>query len=126
MSERSKDEVKRIAAIGGKNSGKTRRKKKDIREICDVILSMPATDEMLATIKRSAEGAETAVGGKLSAYDTIVLAQVIRACRGDTAAAQYIRDSAGDKPTDKTEHSGSINNPLEGLSTEELRALLEK
>ena len=41
MSERSKEEVRELAAKGGRKSGETRRRKKTMRENLEILLSMP-------------------------------------------------------------------------------------
>lgn len=119
MSERSKDEVRAIAAIGGRNSGETRRKRKALREIYDALLALPATPAMLESIADVAQSTAEAIGQPLTAYDVIALAQIVKAAKGDTAAAQYIRDSAGDKPTDKQEVTATV-------LTDADKALLER
>lgn len=45
MSERSKDEVKKIASKGGINSGKARRKKADLKKVFETLLSLDVTDK---------------------------------------------------------------------------------
>lgn len=45
MSERSKDEVKKIASKGGINSGKARRKKADLKKAFETVLSLDVTDK---------------------------------------------------------------------------------
>lgn len=45
MSERSKDEVKKIASKGGINSGKARRKKADLKKAFETLLSLEVTDK---------------------------------------------------------------------------------
>lgn len=45
MSERSKDEVKKISSKGGINSGKARRKKADLKKAFETLLSLDVTDK---------------------------------------------------------------------------------
>ena len=45
MSERSKDEVKKIASKGGINSGKARRKIADLKKAFETLLSLDVTDK---------------------------------------------------------------------------------
>ena len=47
MSQRSKDEVKKIARKGGINSGKTRRKKADLKKAFETLLALDVTDEKI-------------------------------------------------------------------------------
>lgn len=39
-------------------------------------------------------------------------------------AIKDVLDRAGYKPKEKVEHSGNVNNPFEGLTTEELRQMM--
>ena len=54
-----------------------------------------------------------------------MLAQIQKALKGDTKAAEYIRDTSGQKLKEAIEISGGINNPFAGLTTEELRKLID-
>lgn len=45
MNQRSKDEVRKIASKGGINSGKTRRKKADLKKAFETLLALDVTDE---------------------------------------------------------------------------------
>ena len=42
---------------------------------------------------------------------------------GNVEAFKALRDSVGEKPVDNLSVQGTVNNPLDGLTTEELRAL---
>ena len=48
--------------------------------------------------KRQAQEAAKKQGTSLDQYDAVAIAQIIKAQDGDTAAAAWVRDSAGDKP----------------------------
>ena len=59
--------------------------------------ALPASD-----IVKAAKDAAKDAGQPLTTYQALYLAQLARAISaGDTAAAAFCRDSAGDKPTDK-------------------------
>lgn len=44
--------------------------------------------------------------------DNITLALLQKALNGDTKAYEVIRDTVGEKPTDKVEQSGELNNTI--------------
>lgn len=78
-----------------------RRRKRALRDVLDAILSKPADladitegRELAEMVRQTAE--DEAV--PLDQYDAIAIAQVVKARSGDTAAAAWVRDSAGDKP----------------------------
>ena len=118
QSERTKEEQRRIAAMGGAASGETRRKRKTIREIYAYLLELPATDDMIAdeAVKMVSKRNDDT---PLTIYDAIALAQAVKAARGDTPAATYVRDSAGDKPIDKQDVTATVISDAD-------RALLDK
>lgn len=77
MDKRSKDEVKRIASKGGKRSGESRRKRKQLREELLALLSAGNTQK------------------------NISLALIDQALNGNVKAFETIRDTIGEKPVEK-------------------------
>lgn len=88
QTERTKSEQREIAKKGGIASGESRRKKKTIRETLEMMLSGKLPD-----------GA--------TRQDAIVVALMEKALSGDVRAFEAIRDSIGEKPTDKMNITGS-------------------
>ena len=82
-----------IARLGGFASGKAKREKRTMREIAEIILSKNVTtSDGVVTVKYA------------------VLAKVIdKALKGNLPAAEFIRDTIGEKPTDKQEVTGAFN-----------------
>ena len=82
-----------IARLGGFASGKAKREKRTMREIAEIILSKNVTtSDGIVTVKYA------------------VLAKVIdKALKGNLPAAEFIRDTIGEKPTDKQEVTGAFN-----------------
>ncbi len=85
MNTRTKAEQSEIAKKGGKASGEARRKKKQLSELLEIALSQPAPD------------------GKSDNWTAITVAMIQKAMGGDTKAYEVIRDTIGQKPTDKLE-----------------------
>lgn len=100
---RTKEEQRQIAIQGGKASGEARRKKKAIREVCETLLSMQANSGLKAKINPDIELPEGA-----TVYDVLVASMAQEAIDGNVKAAEFIRDSAGDKPTDKSEITAAV------------------
>jgi hypothetical protein len=48
---------------------------------------------------------------------------IAQAERGNLRAYELIRDGLGEKPSDKLEVTEAVNNPMAGLTEEELRKL---
>lgn len=103
-SELTADRRREIARQGGLASAAARRRKKDIREVFSALLSSPATPEMQEKAEKLGFDAET-VG---TIYDALGVAMIDKAMSGDGYCFQLVRDSAGDKPTDKSEVTASI------------------
>lgn len=96
------EERKANSSKGGKLSGKVRREKKRTKEILDIFLSMPLKKRKEAEIE-DIKAFEELKGKNITVNEAIQLKQVQRALNGDLNSALYIRDSIGDKPSDKVE-----------------------
>ena len=103
-SELTADRRREIARQGGLASAAARKRKKDIREVFEALLSSPATPEMQEKAAKLGFDAETVE----SIYDVLGVAMIDKALSGDGYCFQLVRDSAGDKPTDKTEVKASF------------------
>ncbi len=120
----SETERRELSRKGGLASAAARRRKKDIREVFDALLSSPATPEMQEKAAKLGFDAET-VG---TVYDVLGVAMIDKALSGDGYCFQLVRDSAGDKPTDKSEVTASVmtDKDLEIMRNLEARIKAEK
>lgn len=109
---------------GGIASGETRRKKRAMKERLGLLLNMPLKNGKLADIE-DVKSYAALKGKNITVEDAILIAQIQRAMKGDLLAATFIRDTSGNKPEDALRVNGSINNPFEGLTTEELKRMIE-
>lgn len=75
-----------------------RRRKRALRDVLDALLSMEYTGSTDSALAEAAQSAAKAQQTTLDQYDAIAIAQIVKAQDGDTAAAAWVRDSAGDKP----------------------------
>lgn len=75
-----------------------RRRKRALRDVLDTLLSMEYTGATDSELAEAAQSAAKARDTALDQYDAIAIAQIVKAQDGDTAAAAWVRDSAGDKP----------------------------
>lgn len=94
------DEWAEIARKGQTAQAEGRRRKRALREVLDALLSMEYTGNTLdgSELATAAQEAAKKQGKSLDQYDAVAIAQIIKAQDGDTAAAAWVRDSAGDKP----------------------------
>lgn len=93
------DELRERARKGGIASGKARREKRLMRETLEMLLSMSMKNGKAADVESICNFA--ALKGKnISVQDAILIAQIQKAMKGDTRAAEYVRDTIGQKPMD--------------------------
>ena len=83
--ERTPSELREITRKGGKASGEARKKKKTIREALQGILS----------------GKYELDGKTVSGYEALAITAFKTAMEGNVQAFKEIRDTIGEKPTDK-------------------------
>lgn len=117
-------ERREFARIGGQASAKARRKKKDLQELLGALLSSPATPAIKG--KAAKLGIDPEVADTL--YDGLGIAMIEKALSGDGYCFQLVRDSAGDKPTDRAEVTASVmtDKDLEIMRNLEARIKAEK
>lgn len=88
---------------GAKKSAEARRKKKTMREQLITMLSLEISDNHIQTKNALREmGVDDE---NLINQSAILLGQISKAIRGDTRAAEFVRDTMGEKP----ENTSNIN-----------------
>lgn len=117
------EEARNRGRNGGIASGKARREKKMMRETLEMLLSMPLNNKKMVDVD-SIRSFGALKGKNVSVQEAMMMAQVMKAMKGDTQAAVYVRDTIGQKPVENVAMSGEVNNPFAELSTEELKKLV--
>lgn len=107
------EELRERARAGGIASGKARREKKAMRETLDILLSMPMKDGEYADVG-SIQSFAAIKGKNISVQEAILIAQVQKAMKGDTKAAEYVRDTMGEKPGESVEMTMNLPVFFEG------------
>lgn len=119
--QRTPSQRRANASKAGKASGKARRERKAMQELARAILDMPLKAGELDdaafladTVKRDSEG-NPIIGenGKpihknLTVGQAALMAQASKAVGGDSQALAFLRDTAGERPTEKVEVSGEV------------------
>lgn len=108
---------------GGIASGEKRRKKREMKERLGLLLNMPLKNGKQVDIE-DVKSYAALKGKNITVEDAILIAQIQRAMKGDLMAATFIRDTSGNKPVDAVSVNGNVNNPFEGLTTEELKRMI--
>lgn len=105
------------ARKGGIKSGETRRRKKEMR---DLILDLLGKKQLKKAIDEfdSIDSLEELENKNLTIAEKLVIVQISKALAGDTEAFKTIRDTAGQKPTEKVsvkQESSVHKNLIENL-----------
>lgn len=95
------EEAQKIGSLGGKASVKKRAERKTLKEELLILLEQKDYQEKIS------------------------LALLEQAKKGNTKAYEIIRDTIGEKPKENISVSGEINNPFAGMSTDELRKIVD-
>lgn len=101
------EERREAGRKGGIKSGETRRQRKAMRETLTYLLDLPIEKgkaAQLTKIKNLANVNDI----NLSTEQAILLALIQKAMTGDVNAFTAIRDTIGEKPTDKIETTGEV------------------
>lgn len=124
QSERTKEEQRKIARSGGIASGKARREKKMMKETLEILLSMQMKSGQATDIE-AIKSFATLKGKNITVQDAVSIAMLQKAMKGNVRAAEWVRDTAGQKPVENVVMAGEVNNPFAGLSSEDLKALID-
>ena len=116
------EERKQRAIAAGVASGEARRKSRRMKDSLSSLLYMSLKSGEVADIDQIKSLAELK-GQNISVLDAGVLALVQRYIKGDPAAFSIVQEMVGEKPSANINISGSVNNPFEGLTVEELKKL---
>ena len=96
------EERREAGRKGGIASGEAKRSKKAMRERLEIILEMPLKSGKNADIE-SIKNFAALKGKNITVQDAMMIAQIQKALRGDTNAATFVRDTAGQNPATKIE-----------------------
>lgn len=99
---RSESEAREKGRKGGIASGKSRREVKAMRDTLQSLLSMPVKAGKTADID-SIKNLAALEGKNVTVQEAIMLAQVQKAVNGNVRAAEYVRDTSGNKTTASVE-----------------------
>lgn len=93
---RTGEEQRKIASEGGKASGASRRRKRDMRKAAQLLLDMPVSKSQatLRATMRSLGIPEEEMDYSMS----VMASMLIKAANGNVNAAKLLRDTAGDNP----------------------------
>lgn len=98
------EEARRNGAAGGRASGEARRRRKAMREVLDELLELPLRKGVIKELQSLADlagpnGKINLLNGKVNVTveQAVLMAQILQAINGNTKAATFLRDTAGQK-----------------------------
>lgn len=98
------EEARKNGAAGGRASGEARRRRKAMREVLDELLELPLRKGVIKELQSLADlagpnGKINLLNGKVNVTveQAVLLAQILQAINGNTKAATFLRDTAGQK-----------------------------
>lgn len=98
------EEARRNGAAGGRASGEARRRRKAMREVLDELLELPLRKGVIKELQSLADlagpnGKINLLNGKVNVTveQAVLLTQILQAINGNTKAATFLRDTAGQK-----------------------------
>ena len=110
LTERPEEEAREIRRKGAETVNKIHGEKKSARESLERMLSILATDEIIAQadIENALAERLKRENPHMTVYDVMNASAIGRAISGNVKAMEYVRDTHGDKPVDKVDVTGNI------------------
>lgn len=105
MNEMTKDRQREIASMGGKASQAKAKERKRARELMQTILSATMNEQQVNKVLGKDKDL---IDGDASVYSVMLTKMALQACKGDSKAATFVRDTAGDKPDDNMNVSATF------------------
>lgn len=98
-SRRTRDEHSKDSKKAGIASGKARREKKAMKETLEALLSMPMKSGKAVDVE-AVKNFAALKGKNITVQEAMAIAMLQKAMKGNVKAAEWIRDTAGQKPVD--------------------------
>ena len=105
----STSEARKRGKKGGIKSGKVRKEKKAMKETAEMILGLTLKDGTVTDLE-DIQSMAAANGKNITVQDAIILKQAQKALRGDIRAAEFIRDTSGNRPTNEQRMDVAMDN----------------
>lgn len=119
----SKEECSKWGKIGAAKTAETKRRKKELRETLEVLLDLSVKNGKSTDVENVKSFA--AIKGKnITVNQALMVTLVNKGLHGDLQAIAMIRDTLGQKPTEKVEATVK-KNPFDELTADELRELIK-
>ena len=122
FNQRTEEQQREIAKMGGKASGEARKKKRDMREVAKAILEHAMNDEQIDEVLGSSKDL---LDGDKSVMAVLTARMVQEAGKGSYKHYETLRDTAGFKPKDEIGISADIMTDADRELVEKVNRRLE-
>lgn len=89
------EQARRNGRLGGLKRAENERKRRSMKEVLQALLDLPMREK--DTPEELKSFADFAQGKNVTIEQAILMAQIIKGIKGDTRAATFLRDTAGEK-----------------------------
>lgn len=96
----TKENAKEMGSRGGRKSNELYRERKQMMTLVNDVLNMALYSGKVYDID-GIKNLAAAKGKNLDVQTAIIIAQIQKALKGDTTAASWLRDTAGQKPSER-------------------------
>ena len=96
------EQAREYGRKGGLASAEARARKKAMKESLEILLKLATRDADVIDIE-NANSIMDLNGASITVEQQILIAQILRAMKGDIRAAEFIRDTSGQKPIERVE-----------------------
>ena len=110
---------------GGLAKGENYKRRKELKETLNILLDMPLKTGRTTTVEK-VQAFANLKGKNITVDQAMMVCLIQKALKGDLSAIAMVRDTIGEKPTEKVNMDAKVTkNPLEDLSSDELRELIK-
>lgn len=97
------------ARKAGKASAEAKKRRKAMRESLEVLLNLGMSDGEI-TDPETVKCWNELQGKNITVQDAVLVKQIMKAVKGDTKAAEFVRDTSGNRPTNEQRMDVAVDN----------------
>ena len=97
------------ARKAGKASAEAKRRRKAMRESLEVLLNLGMSEGEI-TDPETVKCWNELQGKNITVQDAVLVKQIMKAVKGDTKAAEFVRDTSGNRPTNEQRMDVAVDN----------------
>nr|DAG54436.1 MAG TPA: hypothetical protein [Caudoviricetes sp.] len=97
------------ARKAGKASAEAKKRRKAMRESLEVLLSLGMSEGEI-TDPETVKCWNELQGKNITVQDAVLVKQIMKAVKGDTKAAEFVRDTSGNRPTNEQRMDVAVDN----------------